>query len=244
MKTKAATPLTNSENAKKRVKNNLESMQSLMAEMQKLEMQKNALREAIEREMNEKAQNLLSSETTRALLLVKSYSSDRWSCVICAADFKPMFLCNPDARDSDYLYHCEKCGISSCFKCTVRMLKCNPICSDSIGFSCVQCKFFNCNHSARHTKFDSIEEYPFPSGYTTLEQSKVKGEKLMTSNATMSNEKHEENLSIQKENYNLRRDVLPGPAEIIPRYRPVRVSYSPRSPVYRTSDSPTEIIDL
>lgn len=252
MKTKAATPLIGSENAKKRVKNNLESMQTLVAEMQKLETQKKALAEAIEREMNEKSQNLLSSETTEALLLTKSYESDRWSCVVCLVDFKPMFLCNLDAQDSDYLYHCEKCGASSCFKCTIRMLNCNPTCLDSIGFSCVQCKFFNCNHSARHTGFASIEEYPFHSGHATVEQSRVKGEKLMTSNATTSNEKHEENLSIQKENYNLRKDVLPGPIEILNRYRPMRISHSPRSPVYRSSDppvyrsseSPTEIIDL
>ena len=136
-------------------------------------------------------------------LFGSSVVAERWECSLCTTDFRPMFVADPAARDVDFLYHCERCGASACFKCTLHLLQRNPLHETSVGFACSLCRFYNCNKisDSEIARNASIDAFPFCSGYSTLRDSKVKGEKLSTSKAILTNVDHVDNMLRQKATY-------------------------------------------
>jgi len=148
---------------------------------------------------------LFSAAETEGFLFGSGVVAERWECLVCATDFRPMFAADHGARDSDFLYHCERCGASACFKCTLRCLRLNPLHETSVGFGCIACNFYNCNRISNPELPSAmlVDAFPFCSGYSTLLDSKVKGEKLPTSKAIASNADHGDNMLRQAATYDV-----------------------------------------
>ena len=195
-----------------------ESMQALDARLAELTQQKQALTQKVCASMQQGWRELRDSDYTKAYLLNTEYKESAWSCSLCTTDFTPLLLATPTESASEFLYHCEQCGAASCYKCTLRMLTLNARCDRSIGAQCPACRFYNCNLVNKSTvpRQPSLEEMPFPSGYSTVTSAKVKGEKLPTSYAVTSNETHETNARMRQEAYDILTGAVAGINQIAP----------------------------
>lgn len=148
----------------------------------------------------------LSAKTNKRLC---QQEKPNLSCNICLSNFEALFynagkklLDSPEV--TDILYQCESCGESlTCYRCVIGLLEGSPYRNiRSIGFKCPLCRFYCCNN-INLCNMDSLitsdltsHELPSPKGFSTVAPNSVKGIKLPTSNATLDNTDHEDNMNI------------------------------------------------
>jgi hypothetical protein len=165
----------------------LEDAKRIEAEMVELSCARNALIRESMMEMRERFDEVYQADCTAAYCLLKNYRDVDWLCVHCENNFMAIAIAQ-DATAAEFLHHCEECGQAVCFHCVVKALKLNKLHSESIGYACTKCKFFNCNRIMKSTSEDV-----FSSGYSTMQPTQVKGEKLHTSDAVLCNHNYEKN---------------------------------------------------
>jgi hypothetical protein len=168
----------------------LEEAKRIEADLIELSVAKTELIEQSSMEMQKRFDEVYEADCTKAYCLLKNQREVDWLCVHCGSNFLGMIMSH-DATAALYLHHCEECGQAVCFNCVVKALILNKHNSESIGYACTKCKFFNCNRIKKSTK-----ENVFHSGYSTVEPTKVKGEKLHTSDAILCNHSHQKNFPV------------------------------------------------
>lgn len=188
------------------------NMGQIEEEMEVLRRKKDEIYYDVRAKMQDRADRSINDDVVVAFLEINKYEESQWKCSVCATDFTPMMMTNHDVKPSEYLYHCEKCGVACCFRDVIRLLCMNPICADSIGYPCVQCRFFNCNKvkSPPLMSFNTIDEYPFPSGHSSVERKKIKGDKLITSNYFNPEHSHEKNMKERDDIFGVHREYDDG----------------------------------
>ena len=205
--------------------------------LESLTKRKTELIEQSRRTMESSWENLAKADCVKAFLFNSGHKDTEWTCLICANDFTPLLVADPDAVSTAFLYHCEQCGGTACFKCVLKQVTLNPHNDQSIGYTCAVCRFYNCNkinngpspqdYAVRlGTPTEQLAAMPYPSGYSTVRSDKAKGEKLPTSNAVSSgNADHARNEEDRQRTFTM-----------IVEDREARVYDGPGSP--RSPDSP------
>lgn len=195
MSIRTGEPLEKGENKKARL-TGLEESRNIDRQLKDLYERREELRRESCGKMTFAFDKIKYADFTTTYLYLKNHQQEDWTCLICTTNFLPMVLAAPGAVAADYLHHCEQCGAPICFKCMIQLMTINRHNNESIGAQCPGCKFYNCNRiEVGKTSHSVISEMAFPSGYSTVDASKVKGEKLITSNAVTSNEYHVKNLA-------------------------------------------------